>query len=122
MPQTGWRAYTMANMPTPNTTTSSSDINTAPNRDQEDTQSAPTTTSSVPAQTPKPTTQNQSASSQSWHPSGSARNPWLSPHTAEHQKHAWYQSSLGMDSRSVGDQWGFHSASVSREHSPCGGK
>jgi hypothetical protein len=48
--------------------------------------------------------------------------PWLVSHNAEDQKHAWHDSSLGMGSKVVMDEWGFHSTSVSRSHSPNGTK
>lgn len=48
--------------------------------------------------------------------------PWLVPHISEYQKHAWHTSSLGMCSQKVKDEWGFHSTSVSRSHSPSSGK
>jgi hypothetical protein len=48
--------------------------------------------------------------------------PWLVPHDAEDQKHAWHDSSLGMGSKVVMDEWGFHSTSVSRSPSPNGTK
>jgi hypothetical protein len=50
------------------------------------------------------------------------QHPWLVPHKTEDQKHAWHNSSLGMDSKVVMDEWGFHSTSVSRSHSPNGAK
>lgn len=48
--------------------------------------------------------------------------PWLVPHISEYQKHAWHISSLGMSSQKVKDEWGFHSTSVSRSHSPSNRK
>jgi len=48
----------------------------------------------------------------------SSKYPWMMPHIAECQKHAWYTASLGMGSLRVADEWGFHSASASRSHSP----
>jgi hypothetical protein len=52
----------------------------------------------------------------------SSKYPWMMPHIAECQKHAWYTASLGMGSLRVADEWGFHSASASRSHSPYNGK
>jgi len=50
------------------------------------------------------------------------QHPWLVPYAAEDQKHAWHNSCLGMDSKVVTDEWGFHSTSASRSHSPNGAK
>jgi hypothetical protein len=47
-----------------------------------------------------------------------AASPWSVPHAVEHQKHAWYGSMLGMNAAKVKDDWGFHSASASRSHTP----
>ncbi|KAL6707952.1 hypothetical protein ACN47E_003626 [Coniothyrium glycines] len=45
--------------------------------------------------------------------------PWTTPRVAEDQKHAWHSAALGMNSLKVADEWGFHSASASRSHSPA---
>jgi hypothetical protein len=50
--------------------------------------------------------------------SAASESIWLVPHVAEHLKHTWYRSSLGMGSKRIQDQWGFSSANPSRSQSP----
>jgi hypothetical protein len=50
------------------------------------------------------------------------QHPPLMPYNAEEQKHEWHNASLGMNSKVVMDEWGFHSTSVSRSHSPNSAK